>query len=144
MQGYQAQGPWETRQGHTVTGGWPEQGQVCSLPSAMRDDPSRHSEGPTAMLLSRRAGGREISKFQRNEEGIFWNHRWVILDDLPRNNTVEIINLVSCAEQTWIPMGTGWRFMRGTGQWVHVPGLGLMLGAHGYSGVISPLHASSI
>lgn len=66
------------------------------------------------------------------------------MGDLPRNNRVKIINLVFCAEHAWIPMGTGCRLMRGTGQWVHMPGLRLVLGAHGNSGVISPLHTSSI
>lgn len=37
------------------------------------------------------------------------------MGDLPRNNGVKIINLGFYAEQAWIPMGTAWRLMRGSG-----------------------------
>lgn len=56
----------------------------------------------TALFLTQGVGS-ESSKFQRKDEGAFWE---LGMGDLPRDKRVKTIDLVVFpAEQAWIPMG---------------------------------------
>lgn len=86
--------------------GFPEPGGMAQAQAGKVKGPLR-----TALFLTQGVGN-ESSKFQRKDEGAFWE---LGMGDLPRDKRVKTINLVFPAEQAWIPMGIDRRLIRGTG-----------------------------
>lgn len=116
--------------------GFPQPGGMAQAQVGKVKGPLR-----TALFLTQGVGS-ESSKFQRKDEGAFWELQ---MGDLPRDNRVKTIDLVFRAEQAWIPMGIDRRLMRGTGQVGACARTRAHTGhTHRHSGVLAPLRTSSV